>query len=50
MSTKNGDFLNWEGVLGHIGRGLNNLIFVGIFQYVVKLKVIGSLSEAHMAI
>ena len=32
----------------HIGRRLNNVIFKGIFQYVVKLRVLFSIPLAHV--
>ncbi len=40
ISSGSRDFVNWEDLLGHIGRGLNNVIFRVIFQYVVKLRVL----------
>jgi len=32
----------------YIGRGLNNVIFRGIFQYVAKLRVLFNMPRTHM--
>ena len=53
ISSESRGFLIGKVYWFHIGRGLNNMIFRGIFQYVVKLRVSfsmpqkGDMSEVH---
>lgn len=40
ISSESRGFLIWKVYWVYIGRGLNNMIFRGIFQYVLKLRVL----------
>lgn len=48
ISSESKGFLNWEGVLVRICRGLSNVIFRGNSQYVFKLGVLFSMPWMHM--
>lgn len=48
ISSDSRVFLNWEVVWVRIARGLSNVIFRGIFQYVVKLGVLFSMPRTHV--